>query len=281
LEAWAIWWTALCAAAVLNVSLWVYSARKLAGRRADFSDDVYATRRMLLGLAAVYVAGCAFRSVFPMVDVPRTCLHDTVISRIFVGRLVATAAELAFALQWVILLKEAGAPLAARLITPLLVAAEGFSWVAVLTRNNLLHAVENSLWTLSAVVAAVGIASLWRGAGPRGRRFIGAAVACAGAYVAFMVSYDVPMYVGRWLAGIPVGRDYLSFGAGLEQILERCIVERDWARWQQDAVWLTLYFTTAVWMSIALTNVPSLKGSIDEKESEVPGQKGQLPAEGL
>jgi len=249
----------LCAAAALNAVLWIYSARRLARHEADFPPDVYATRRLLLGLAAVYVLGCAFRSVFPMVDVPRTCLHDTFISRIFVGRLVATAAELAFALQWVILLKEAGAPLAARLITPLLVAAEGFSWVAVLTRNNLHHAIENSLWTLSAVVAAAGIASLWRHTGGRGRGFIAAALACAGAYVVFMVTYDVPMYLGRWQAGIPVGRDYLGFGAGLEQILERCTVERDWARWRQDAVWLTLYFTTAVWMSIALTNVPSLK----------------------
>ena len=249
----------MCAAAALNAVLWIYSARRLARHEADFPPDVYATRRLLLGLAAVYVLGCAFRSVFPMVDVPRTCLHDTFISRIFVGRLVATAAELAFALQWVILLKEAGAPLAARLITPLLVAAEGFSWVAVLTRNNLHHAIENSLWTLSAVVAAAGIASLWRHTGGRGRGFIAAALACAGAYVVFMVTYDVPMYLGRWQAGIPVGRDYLGFGAGLEQILERCTVERDWARWRQDAVWLTLYFTTAVWMSIALTNVPSLK----------------------
>jgi hypothetical protein len=258
LEAWSLWWTALCAAAALNVVLWVCSARAL--KRKNFSEEVYATRRTLLWLAGIYTLGCAFRSVFPMVDVPRICLHDTWISRIFVGRLVATAAELAFALQWVILLREAGAPLAARLITPLLVVAEGFSWVAVLTRNNLMHAIENSLWTVSAVVAAAGIAALWRDTGSRGRGFIAAAVACAAAYVAFMVSYDVPMYVGRWQAGIPVGRDYLGFGAGFEQILERCIVERDWARWRQDAVWLTLYFTSAVWMSIALASVPSLKG---------------------
>jgi hypothetical protein len=257
LEAWSLWWTALCAAAALNVVLWAYSARALKDK--GFSEEIYATRRRLLWLAGIYTLGCAFRSGLPMVDVPRICLHDTWVSRIFVGRLVATAAELAFALQWVILLREAGAPLAARLVTPLLVAAEGFSWVAVLTRNNLHHAIENSLWTLSAVVAAAGIASLWPHAGGRRRGFIAAAVACAAAYVAFMVSYDVPMYLGRWHAGIPVGRDYLGFGAGLEQILERCTVERDWARWRQDAVWLTLYFTTAVWMSISLANVPSLK----------------------
>jgi hypothetical protein len=45
----------------------------------------------------------------------------------------------------------------------------------------------------------------------------------------------------------------------LQQVLGRCSVERNWARWQEDAVWLTLYFTTAVWMSIGLSRVPSLR----------------------
>jgi hypothetical protein len=253
-----IWWSTLCVAAAVNVALWTYSARKLAGRRAELSPEIYATRSTLLWLSAIYVMGCAFRSFLPMVDVPRICLHDTWISRIFVGRMVATVAELAFSVQWVLLLREAGAGLAARLIVPILVAAEVFSWLAVLTRNNLHHAIENSLWTLAAALAVAGVVSLWRHVGDRGKRFIAAAVGCAVAYVAFMVTYDVPMYLGRWQAGIPIGRDYLSLGDGLRQTLERCIVERDWAWWWQDAVWLTLYFTLAVWISITLAHVPPL-----------------------
>ena len=36
-------------------------------------------------------------------------------------------------------------------------------------------------------------------------------------------------------------------------------VERDWALWWQDAAWLTPYFTLAVWISIVLVQVPSLR----------------------
>lgn len=253
-----IWWSALCVAALVNVVLWTVSARRLAARRGELPAEVYATRHAILLLSAVYVAGCAFRSVFPMVDVPRTCLHDTPVSRIFVGRMVATVAELAFSMQWVLLLREAGAARAARFIVPALVAAELFSWGAVLTQNNLYHAIENSLWTLSAVAAVAGVLFLWREATERGRRAIVAVTVCAAGYVAFMVSYDVPMYLGRWMAGIPVGDNDLAFGQGLAQILDKCIVVRDWAAWREDAVWLSAYFTVAVWISIALAQTPPL-----------------------
>src|SRR5262245_53962672 len=256
-----LWWWALCAAAALNAAAWAISARYFFRIRPRIDPEIVRTRDLLLWLSLVYVLGCAFRSVFPMVDVPRICLHDTPVSRIFVGRLVATAAELAFALQWVLLLKEAGAPNSARLVTPLLVAAEGFSWAAVLTQNNLWHAVENSLWTLSAIVAAIGVLTRWGRESERGRLVILAVIACASGYVSFMLTYDVPMYLNRWLNGIPGNFDYLSPVDGVQQLLARCTVERDWARWQEDAVWLTLYFTTAVWMSIGLSRVPSLRPS--------------------
>ncbi len=194
------WWTSLCVAAVVNVALWIYSARRL-------------------------------RAV----------------------------AELAFSMQWVLLLREAGVHFAARAIVPMLVGAELFSWLAVLSRNNLFHAVENSLWTLSAALAAVGMVFLWNAYGERGKRFILAVAVCAAGYVAFMLSYDVPMYLGRWQAGIPVGTNYPSFGEGFSQLIAKCTVERDWARWWQDAVWLSSYFTMAVWISIALSQVPSLR----------------------
>src|SRR5580765_3815476 len=101
----------LCVAALLNAAGWIYSARRLA-RTPD--SDIALTRRWLLWLSGVYVLGCAFRSILPMIDVPRFCLHETGISRIFVGRSVATVAELAFVAQWALLMREAGAVRAAR-----------------------------------------------------------------------------------------------------------------------------------------------------------------------
>lgn len=241
---------ALCAAALLNAALWGISAWWLAP-----DPEVETTRRALLWLSALYVAGCAFRSFLPMIDVPRYCLHDSALSRIVVGRSVATLAELAFVAQWALLIHEAGAVRAAAALLAIIVVAEVLSWLAVLTRNDVFHAAENALWTVAAALAAAFLASRWSYESAFGRQVIVVAIACAVIYIAFMVAYVVPMYLRRWAPG----GAYLSPAAGLREVLGRCTIEREWARWRQDAAWLTPYFTVAVWLSIALVHVPSLR----------------------
>jgi hypothetical protein len=256
-----IWWWALCAAAALNAAAWAVSAHYFWRIRPRIDPGIVRTRDLLLWLSLVYVLGCAFRSLFPMLDVERLCLHDTPVSRIAVGRSVATVAELAFATQWMLLLKEAGAVRAARAVLPLIVLAEALSWLAAVSANDLYHAAEMSVWTLTAVLAVGFFASRWPHEGAAGRRVIAAALSISAGYVAFMAAYVVPMFFGRWQADLAAGWQPLPLQAGLAQIVGHCTVARDWARWQEDAVWLTLYFTTAVWMSIALSRVPSLKPS--------------------
>ncbi|HXZ55113.1 MAG TPA: hypothetical protein VEH03_06620 [Burkholderiales bacterium] len=254
------WWLALCAAATVNIALWAWSARLLARRAASIPPELLASRRRLLWLSAVYALGCAFRSVFPMVDLPRICLHDTWISRIVVGRTIATIAELCFALQWATLLGEAGpggraAAFVARSLVPVIALAELSCWTAVLTSNYLFHAVENSLWTIAAALALAAFLS-WRGrVDADAARFLRAASACAVVYIAFMVTVDVPMYVERWLAasGSP------SLEQGLRTLLARCVVERDWQAWRRDALWLSPYFSVVVWTSIMLAHAPRLR----------------------
>src|SRR5688572_33490692 len=107
-----------------------------------------------------------------MIDVPRLCLHDPWIARIVVGRSVATIAEMAFAAQWAILLREAGAVRASRSVLPLIGLAEVVSWFAVLTENDLFHAIENSIWPLTAVIAVLFLATRWPYEGNRGRNTI-------------------------------------------------------------------------------------------------------------
>ncbi len=257
------WWLALCSAAVVNVLLWAWSARRLAGRAAQMPADLYASRRVLLWLSAVYVLGCAFRSIFPMVDAPRICLHDTWISRIVVGRTLATAAELCFALQWALLLREAGAgnrtaALVGHLIVPIIVLAELACWVAVLTSNYLPHAIENSLWTLVAALALAAFLSLRPRAEGGVARFLEAASVCAVIYLAFMVTVDVPMYLSRWQSA---EGGSLAFGDGLRTLFGRCVVEREWDVWRQDALWQSPYFSVVVWTSIALAHAPRLRTS--------------------
>lgn len=247
-----VWWTALCAAAAFNAAAWTYSAVRVAPNR-----------RWLLWLSAIYVAGCAFRSVLPMIDVPRFCLHETPLSRVFIGRSVATVAELAFVAQWALLMREAGAVRAARLVVPLIAGAEVLSWIAVLTRDDLFHALENGTWTLVAAFAISFLASRWRYEAATGRKVIVAAAGVAAGYIAFMAIYVVPMYLVRWYAG----QETIGFAQGLAEILSPCVVQRDWALWRQDAAWLTPYFTLCVWFSIALAHVPDLTAGARRRES--------------
>jgi hypothetical protein len=125
----------------------------------------------------------------------------------------------------------------------------------VLTRNDLFHTGENALWTVAAALATLFLASRWSYEGELGRKVIVVTIACGVLYVAFMSIYVVPMYARRWRAG----GIHLSTRDGLLQVLGRCTIERDWAQWRQDAAWLTPYFTVAVWLSIALAYVPSLR----------------------
>ena len=232
------WWKFLCLAGALNIALWSF-----------FWPYVAAERSVLFWLAGIYVAGCAFRSFLPMIDVPRLCLHRTPVSRIVIGRSVATVAELAFAAQWALLLHEAGARRAAAAVLGLIVFAEILSWLAVLARNDLFHAAENALWTLTAALAVGFLAS--RSVSPSVMLM---AAACAAAYVGFMVVYVVPMYVERWRGG----SDSFAFAEGLRSTLGPCRVERDWELWRRDALWLTPYFTVCVWLSLALAFIPPL-----------------------
>ena len=232
------WWKFLSLAGAVNIVLWCY-----------FWQFVEPERRAVFWLAGIYAAGCAFRSFLPMIDVPRLCLHRTLLSRIFIGRSVASVAELAFVAQWSLLLHEAGARRAAAAVLGLIVVAEILSWLAVLARNDLFHAAENALWTLGAVIAAGFLAS--RSIAPS---LTLTAFACAAAYVGFMVVYVVPMYVERWRSG----NNSLAFATGLRGVLAPCTVERDWQLWWRDALWLTPYFTLCVWFSLALAFIPPL-----------------------
>ena len=82
---------------------------------------------------------------------------------------------------------------------PLIIIAECFSWYAVLTKNYMVNAIENSIWG-RPLFCAVGI-GLWRLLaefdGPDREILVVAIVGIAG-YLAFLMTVDVPMYLNRW-----------------------------------------------------------------------------------
>ena len=254
----AVWWDFLLAASGANIGLWLLlhlHVRKTAPRWRSQMGTV----EVLVLLSAAYVFGCAFRSVLPRADVERICLFDTWLSSVFVGRSVATVAEICFAVQWAIVLHELArmansdtARNIARIVVPLIVLAEGCSWYAVITTNYLGNVFENSLWTLA--FAFIGLALLRLSYSFRGVVQFAVAAAAAGvaAYVVFMCTVDLPMYFARWQADVADGREFLGLFSGLHDVATRWVVTHDIARWKDEIAWMSLYFSMAVWASLLL-----------------------------
>jgi hypothetical protein len=254
----ALWWRLLVTVSALNIALLVglraaYCANPFGAANAIFAADPLAL------LSAVYVFGCAFRSLLPRADVERICLFNTWLSSVLIGRSVATLAELCFAVQWVIILRELGrmahsdtAKNIAKLILPLIALAEICSWYAVISTNFLGNVFENSLWTIAFALVAAALIRLAASFHGGVRRIIVVAAAGAAGYVLFMVTIDVPMYLQRWQAATASGKPVLGLLTGLHDLASRWIVTHDIARWQPEIPWMSLYFSIAVWASILL-----------------------------
>jgi hypothetical protein len=199
--------------------------------------------------------------VLPRADVQRICLFDTWLSSVFVGRSVATVAELCFVLQWAIVLHALAAIAnsdtarnAARTIVPLIVLAECCSWYAVITTNYLGNVLENSLWTASFVLIAMALARLvYRFRGIVQWTLVAATGGIAG-YVVFMCVVDVPMYFVRWQADLVHGREFLGLFSGLHDVATRWTVTHDFVPWSEEIAWMSLYFSAAVWTSLFLAS---------------------------
>jgi hypothetical protein len=74
-----------------------------------------------------------------------------------------------------------------------------------------------------------------------------------------MFTVDVPMYWARWITDEASGRPYLSVLQGVADVSERWVVSHRWQDWQSEVAWMSLYFSVAVWSSIALINAPFLE----------------------
>ena len=257
------WWALLCSVAVINVTAWLIAAMTLSRRQAQLPAEIYSFSRLQLIFSALYVAGCAFRSALPVFDVPRLALFASPLTSALLDRSVATIAELSFVAQWALMLRVVasaansalGKSLAFSLL-PLIAVAELCSWYAVLTTANIGHVIEESIWGVSVALVVVALVAM-RPRCPTALRTVLDACCIAGvAYVAFMFLVDVPMYWTRWVADEAAGRRYLSLWQGIRDAAERLNVSYSWQDWKQEVVWMSLYFSVAVWFSIWLIHAP-------------------------
>jgi len=259
-----LWWVILSTVAILNIAAWTVSAAVLARRHDHFFSSVqHRKQRWMVWLSAAYVAGCAFRSFLPRIDLERICLVQSELSNMMVGRSVATIAELCFIAQCALLLHQEGnntgngfVRMVALLLVPIIVVAECASWYAILSTNYAGHVLENSIWTFSAVLLLASLINMWPHSARPQRHFLAAMVIFAIGYIVFMASVDVPMYWSRWNTDLMAGTQYLSIYQGILDASQSCVVNFSLDMWRMEIPWMTLYFTLAVWVSISLTHAP-------------------------
>jgi len=264
-----LWWAILTLVSVANIAVWFFLYRELHRPTAGSGIE------LMLLLCAAYVFGCAFRSVLPRADVQRICLFDHWLSSVFVGRSVATIAEVCFAAQWAVILIQLGeltgadtAINAAWVVVPLILIAECFSWYAVLTTNYLGNAIENSIWAVAFFVVGVALCRLLPEFNGPVRWVLIAAILGIVLYLAFLVTVDVPMYLSRWKEGLADGGRLLGVLEGLRDVRTRWVVTHDITHWKGEIAWMSLYFSLAVWASLALCAVYSLDDYLPRYRTE-------------
>lgn len=254
------WWQVLLGALVaINLTAWALSAGVVFRSPAHLHSGLDTTSVLQLSLCAIYVGGCAFRSLLPVYDIPRICLVESPLSSVAVGRSVATVAELGFAAQWALMVHHLAllghspfAQFVSLLILPLIVLAEVCSWYAVLTTKQRWHAAENSLWGLTAVLVVVGLLVIGtdRLADLRAQMIVWSVG--GGLYAAFIFFLDVPMYWTRGRADELRGHRHFSPAEGLVDVCRRRVVSYRWEDWKDEIAWMSLYFSFGVWSSISL-----------------------------
>jgi hypothetical protein len=270
------WWGLLTLVSGVNIAVWFVLYRQLHQQPAGSLGSTSGIELMLL-LSAAYVFGCAFRSFLPRADVQRICLFDTWLSSVVVGRSVATVAELAFAAQWAMILHQLGMMTeadttlnAAWVILPLIIIAECFSWYAVLTTNYLYNAIENSLWAVAFFIIGIGLCRLLPEFDGLVRVALVVAITGIASYLAFLMTIDVPMYLSRWRTEVGDGSALLSPLEGLRDVSTRWVVTHDLAEWKDEIPWMSLYFSAAVWASLALCVFYSLETHLPRYRTEAP-----------
>ena len=268
------WWSLLTLVSGLNIAVWFLLYHALKEQPAGNLGSTPGIGLMLL-LCAGYVFGCAFRACLPRADVQRICLFDTWLSSVIVGRSVATVAEICFAAQWAIILHQLGTLTgsettlnAAWVIVPLILIAECFSWYGVLTTHYLGNAIENSIWAVAFSVAAVGLCRLLPEFHGPVRMALAVAIVGIAGYLWFLVAIDVPMYLKRWQAGIAAGGRLLRPLEGLRDVSTRWVVTHDLTEWKDEIPWMSLYFSAAVWASLALCVCCSLQDHLPRYRTE-------------
>jgi hypothetical protein len=76
------------------------------------------------------------------------------------------------------------------------------------------------------------------------------------------------------------GHQYLTIGQGFADVSGRWVVSHQWSDWESEVIWMTLYFSIAVWLSIGLMHT-SMMPNVPQKYSRLENDGTRLAAKSM
>ena len=264
-----LWWESLSVFSLLNIafiSSYIYNSRELVKEE-----------KKLLSYSFIYTVVCAVRSFWPRKDVEQICFIDSRMSTPFVGRSLATIAEIFYVfliinvykniINYVSNLTKKDLNILKIMINniyPLVSTAELFSWLGCISKYYLWNAIEESLWMISSVLLVITSCLLYyiitcyynNKKIIYIKKLLKFIIIFGIPFVLFMIVVDVPMYVNRWNENIN-GSYIEDFKEKYNKLTYQSLVEfdtckkisKDYSIWRPEMPWLTGYFTLGVWSS--------------------------------
>eukprot|EP01083_Nonionella_stella_P178056 627899_1 len=252
-----IWWMLLTILSLYNICQIIRHWRK------SSATPYTAFQTKMLYLSTVYVFVCAIRSIWPRKDVDRICFFDHPISTVFVGRSIATIAELCFVKQLSLVLNEVVCkyrftqyPMVidiCKYYVILIFCAEIFSWVGVATKCELFNAIEESIWMLVGLHMTISYSLVyWKSNASKDKHILLGFILSGSLFVCFMCLVDIPMYLQRFYLD---DGTYFSLYDGIVDLMECKAVVQDFTVWWEDVPWMTGYFSFGVWFSLYFIDI--------------------------
>jgi hypothetical protein len=211
-------------------------------------------------LVFIYIYVCAYRSIWPRIEGPNICLNKNSMSLPILGRTSATIAEISFGLLFVLITNKLILGISKKnmfmlawnnILFYLIVLAQVFCWIGIITTDPSYNALEESLWTVFGISKIILYIIIYYYIGFNNsylRYTIPIIIVCVLVYTLFMITVDVPMYIQN--AKTHNGK-YNSLGDGILKLC-KCNFTKKLDKWKEDIPWLSGYFTFAVWFSIGL-----------------------------
>eukprot|EP01084_Bolivina_argentea_P282077 482758_1 len=224
-------------------------------------------QKKMLYLSTIYVFVCAIRAIWPRKDVDRICFFDRGISTVFVGRSIATIAELCFVKQLSLVLKEIVDLYGVKNVSiygyeyyvSFISIAEICSWIGVATKCQIWNACEESIWMITAAHMTYTYYLLYFNQNiPKKIKWSFLYFIFFGLlYVIFMCVIDIPMYVERYFY-VDNPNEYLSLSDGIIDLMYCKYITHSFKIWWEDIPWMTGYFSVGVWLSLYLINIQNI-----------------------